>query len=121
MKDRKMRKVEIASDAGYEFNGIALARIQNGKVVKIGYLSQAFAQLMVEQGRLPAHVYDAADMFWDDNYMQGKAESEYLYEDDYNAEIYSSWESLARLMEEGDKNIQVGLCSNQEFCYWPEE
>ncbi|MBU3914578.1 hypothetical protein KKA14_03505 [bacterium] len=121
MKDRTMYKVEIASDAGYDFHGIALARIQNGKVVKIGYLSQAFAKLMVQQGKLPAHVYDTVDMFWDDNFVQGNAESEYLYDDVYNAEIYSSWESLARLMEDGDKSIHVGLCTNQEFCYWPKE
>jgi len=116
-----MLKVEIASDAGDEFNGIAIVRIQNEKVIKIGYLSQAFAKLMVEQGRLPAHIYDAADMFWDDTYVQGKRESEYLADGDYDAEIYSSWESLAKQMEDGEKNIHIGLCSNQEFCYWPEE
>lgn len=104
------------SSSDYD-GGIAIARVADGKVVKIDFLPQRIAEQMVMTGRLPASVFDSAEGFLDEGHKQATEDSEYLY-DDYNDPLYEAWQSLISKMEAGDTNIHIGLCGKESFCYW---
>ena len=110
----------MPEDAGIEFEGIAIASVEEGRVTAIDGLPQDYAKSMVEKGRLPASVYDAAQLFRDDDYEQGLSGSQYLG-DESRSTIYSHWRDLAGKMEDGDGGIHVGICSEGLFTYWAGE
>jgi len=114
MNDDGMQRATIAPDAGYDGEGIALAIVRDNKAIRIGYLPQAHAKLVVDQGRLPARVYEEIGFFYDDpatdDAFPGSAHA--------GPEIRSPWKELAKLMEEGDETVHAGLCTKDGFHYW---